>query len=221
MEWANFRSRRRFPALSYYYSKKGSSLWRSSQNSPGMMGSRWEADEEILHSIGQINQFCSQVSIYDARSRIKAYSNKVKGGGFEHTDYYTNCDIIFWSIENIHGVDKAFKKIFSLVWSWSRIKNNNTIFSSIENSGWYSLIQAILYSAYLISIDLDINRRSVLVHCSDGWDRTAQLWSLAQIVLDPYYRTLEGIEVIIEKEWVSFGHCFESRWGHLYDENTK
>jgi len=28
----------------------------------------------------------------------------------------------------------------------------------------------------------------VLVHCSDGWDRTSQLCALAQILLDPFYR---------------------------------
>ena len=32
---------------------------------------------------------------------------------------------------------------------------------------------------------------SVLVHCTDGWDRTPQITSLAQILLDPYYRTIE------------------------------
>lgn len=185
------------------------------------MSSRSEADEEILHLIGQANQYNSSVSIYDARSQIKAYSNRVKGGGFENTDYYKNWEINFWSIENIHGVDKAFKNFFGLVCSWTRIKNNKAIFSSIENSGWYTLIQAILESANSISSDLDVNRKSVLIHWSDGWDRTAQLWSLVQILLDPFYRTLKGFEVLIEKEWVSFGHCFDARWGHLSDDRTK
>lgn len=36
----------------------------------------------------------------------------------------------------------------------------------------------------------------VLVHCSDGWDRTSQLTSLAQLLVDPYYRTIEGFEVM-------------------------
>ena len=31
----------------------------------------------------------------------------------------------------------------------------------------------------------------MLVHCSDGWDRTPQIVALAKILLDPYYRTLE------------------------------
>ena len=36
---------------------------------------------------------------------------------------------------------------------------------------------------------------SVLVHCSDGWDRTAQLTSLAMLMLDSHYRTLRGFQV--------------------------
>ena len=36
---------------------------------------------------------------------------------------------------------------------------------------------------------------SVLVHCSDGWDRTAQVCSVACVLLEPYYRTLKGLMV--------------------------
>ena len=36
---------------------------------------------------------------------------------------------------------------------------------------------------------------SVLVHCSDGWDRTAQTCALISLLIDPYYRTLHGFMV--------------------------
>jgi myotubularin-related protein 6/7/8 len=56
----------------------------------------------------------------------------------------------------------------------------------------------------------------VLIHCSDGWDRTAQLSSLVSICLDPHYRTIQGLQALIEKEWLSFGHKFNDRLGHIY-----
>lgn len=54
----------------------------------------------------------------------------------------------------------------------------------------------------------------MVVHGSDGWDRTAQLTSLAMLMLDGYYRTIRGFEVLVEKEWLSFGHRFQLRVGH-------
>ena len=48
-----------------------------------------------------------------------------------------------------------------------------------------------LKAAVLVANTVDREGRPVLVHCSDGWDRTPQIVALAKILLDPYYRTLE------------------------------
>ena len=41
----------------------------------------------------------------------------------------------------------------------------------------------------------------MLVHCSDGWDRTSQLVTLAVVLLDPHARTLDGFAALVELQW--------------------
>uniref|UniRef100_A0A8D0LQS3 Phosphatidylinositol-3,5-bisphosphate 3-phosphatase MTMR2 n=1 Tax=Sus scrofa TaxID=9823 RepID=A0A8D0LQS3_PIG len=72
----------------------------------------------------------------------------------------------------------------------------------------------ILAGALRIADKVESGKTSVVVHCSDGWDRTAQLTALAMLMLDGYYRTIRGFEVLVEKEWLSFGHRFQLRLGH-------
>lgn len=48
-------------------------------------------------------------------------------------------------------------------------------------------------------LENELTPNLVLVHCSDGWDRTPQLTGTTMLCLDPYYRTLEGFQVLIEK----------------------
>jgi len=70
------------------------------------------------------------------------------------------------------------------------------LYAKCAQSGWYDYLYLILAGAKSISKDL-LNGINVIVHCSDGWDRTSQLCALSQLMIDPYYRTIEGFAVLV------------------------
>jgi myotubularin-related protein 1/2 len=80
-------------------------------------------------------------------------------------------------------------------------------------------VQGVLKAAVLCCERIELNDSSVLVHCSDGWDRTSQMSATAMLCMDSYYRTIEGFAVLIEKEWLEFGHKFKDRHGQGNDKH--
>ncbi|XP_034419166.1 myotubularin-related protein 9-like isoform X3 [Cyclopterus lumpus] len=55
---------------------------------------------------------------------------------------------------------------------------------------------------------------SVLVHGSEGTDSTLLISTLAQLIMDPCSRTLEGFLALLEREWIQAGHPFQQRCAH-------
>lgn len=83
-----------------------------------------------------------------------------------------------------------------------------------ERVKWFRHLASVLNGAQAVVTHVTKKNMSVLVHCSDGWDRTPQVTALAQLLMDPYHRTLRGFAALIEKEFCSFGHKFAQRLGH-------
>ena len=157
------------------------------------------------------------VQIYDVRPFLNAFGNKFQGKGYESSSNYKNAAINFKHLENIHCVKDSFNKLIAAYEQASipgaSESNGCDWFSLIEESMWLTYISKILEASIEINNTL-IKGVSVLVHCSDGWDRTSQVVSISQICIDPYFRTIEGFCVLIEKEWIFPGHQFELRCGH-------
>eukprot|EP01012_Entosiphon_sulcatum_P065899 TRINITY_DN94926_c0_g1_i1.p1 TRINITY_DN94926_c0_g1~~TRINITY_DN94926_c0_g1_i1.p1 ORF type:complete len:713 (-),score=95.15 TRINITY_DN94926_c0_g1_i1:49-2166(-) len=167
----------------------------------------------------------SVLQFVDARSQIAAGGNMTRGGGFETPSskaYPPNTKISFFGMGNIHAIRESFLKLRRICTNYSNSfeampgeKNGNHGFwAKLEDCQWYLHIQRILWGAVRI-VDMLERGESVLVHCSDGWDRTPQLTATAMLLLDPYYRTTAGFITLIEQEWLRFGHKFDERCGHF------
>ena len=213
---SQYRTKGRLPIMAYYYmgniddnSNYVPTIWRSAQNKGGIMGSKKNDDD--INLIKSIKDMSKNLFIYDCRPKLNAMANRLNGGGYENMDHYDNVDLTFCEIDNIHKARNSLNGMYSLCLS-DKINDNNKFWASIDSTGWLTFIYLLLRNAYEISQLLQDNN-SVLIHCSDGWDRTSQLSALTQILLDPFYRTINGFAVLVEKDWLSFGHQFALRNG--------
>ena len=71
--------------------------------------------------------------------------------------------------------------------------------TGLANSGWLKHVKAVLDVSIAIA-DCILSNRSVIVHCSDGWDRTSQTCALTSLMLDGYYRTIQGFHTGHERD---------------------
>ncbi|XP_034099647.1 myotubularin-related protein 2 [Drosophila sulfurigaster albostrigata] len=208
---AQFRSRCRLPVLSWMNPRTQATITRCSQPLVGVSGKRNADDETYLSYIMEANAQSDKLTIMDARPSANAIANKAKGGGYESEDAYKNVEINFLDIHNIHVMRESLRKVKEACYPTTDDSKWQT---AIDSTLWLKHIRCVLAGAVRIVDKVETMSTSVVVHCSDGWDRTAQLTALSMLLLDPYYRTVRGFEVLIEKEWLSFGHKFQQRIGH-------
>ncbi|CAI5444629.1 unnamed protein product [Caenorhabditis angaria] len=214
-----FRSRGRLPALTYYHKSTGAALCRCAQPLTGF-SARCVEDEKLMELIGKANTNSENLFLVDTRPRVNAMVNKVQGKGFEDERNYSNMRFHFFDIENIHVMRNSQAKLLDAV---TKCKDVTEYWKTMETSGWLKHIRAVIECALFLAESIS-RGTSCVVHCSDGWDRTSQTVALCQLLLDPYYRTIHGFQVLIEKDWLGFGHKFDDRCGHvgaLNDEAAK
>ncbi|XP_051540859.1 myotubularin-related protein 3 isoform X2 [Myxocyprinus asiaticus] len=149
--------------------------------------------------------------IMDARSYAAAVANRAKGGGCECPEYYPNSEVMFMGMANIHSIRKSFQCLRTLC---AQVPDPVNWLSALEGTKWLQHLSLLLKVSLLVVNAVDRDRRPVLVHCSDGWDRTPQIVALSKLLLDPFYRTIEGFQVLVEMEWLDYGHKFADRCGH-------
>uniref|UniRef100_A0A0N5BTJ5 Myotubularin phosphatase domain-containing protein n=1 Tax=Strongyloides papillosus TaxID=174720 RepID=A0A0N5BTJ5_STREA len=198
----------RLPVLSWYDKNKKSAILRSSQpctfdrNEKGI-------DEKYLEFVISANENSCKLPILDLRTFLSAEASQIQGGGYEAA--YNNCPVEFLNLTNIHSIRESFRKLTNACFPTCDQKNWLKILAETK---WLLNIQLILNAATRVIVEVNDKQNSVLIHCDDGVDRTTQVVSLAMLMLDPYYRTIKGFLTLIEKEWTSFGHPFNTRNGN-------
>lgn len=133
------------------------------------------------------------------------------------SELYRSCEFIPLDLHEVRQVKTNFVKFLRACIPSGPLPAQDSEISlakTFESIEWFDQLKSILDASNRIVDFMDTHARSVLLAIEDGWDIAPQISSIAQLCLDPYYRTFEGFRVLVEKEWLALGHRFSHRSNH-------
>lgn len=109
---------------------------------------------------------------------------------------------MLWYVAQVHVMYSPLRNMCVITWRRRHMRSSDVFplslclcvcswLSALESTKWLQHLSLLLKAALLVVNAVDRDHRPVLVHCSDGWDRTPQIVALSKLLLDPYYRTIE------------------------------
>ncbi|XP_031991893.1 myotubularin-related protein 12 isoform X4 [Hylobates moloch] len=121
----------------------------------------------------------------------------------------------FLSLQEIQTAYSKFKQLFLIDNSTEFWDTDIKWFSLLESSSWLDIIRRCLKKAIEITECMEAQNMNVLLLEENASDLCCLISSLVQLMMDPHCRTRIGFQSLIQKEWVTGGHCFLDRCNHL------
>ena len=148
--------------------------------------------------------------IYSSRSDHQQQSQQSHTKfGIERTSFYPFIERRSYNM-NYAGLSKAFNEISQLALNklnQSQKKGDHSFMTKVVKTDWLANVENLLSHARNVATHIE-ERDSVLIYCPTGNFGSPLLSSLAQIYLEPHYRTFEGFRTLVYKEWIYYRHNF-------------
>eukprot|EP01094_Clydonella_sp_ATCC50884_P021946 TRINITY_DN493_c0_g3_i1.p1 TRINITY_DN493_c0_g3~~TRINITY_DN493_c0_g3_i1.p1 ORF type:complete len:2040 (-),score=911.87 TRINITY_DN493_c0_g3_i1:136-6255(-) len=124
-----------------------------------------------------------------------------------YTGPYAECELIHMSLVPHTEMQRALDALRAYAVS-SDVFDGGEWLEHADETKWSHVVSRMLLSAAEIASYLTRDSRVVMVQNYNGGNEVAVACFLAQVLSDPFYRTIRGLGVLIEKEFLSFGFRF-------------
>lgn len=213
MKLANFFRNER--AAIWVYSLENASLVRMAELMPTITDTRHE--NTILEIVRKCDPLMRQPFILEL-SKCLPNIQDVQISFTKLRELFT-ADSTQEFLVSIYSCGPIGEHIFIIFVLLAFQQQDRRFYSRLEKSCW------LLYASLCIkTADLAARKmrqgETVVLQENDGRDMCCVISSLTQILLDPYFRTTCGFESLIQKDWVSLGHPFSDRLGHVINNDT-
>lgn len=139
---------------------------------------------------------------------------------FENPLYYKGCKQVFYDIYDSKKISRGYQKLFTYSNKFAKYKE--VFKQKLIKSDWFTLIDNVIQGAFMIqrAFEMKIGETksgeqikvmksaNVLIYCRNGQLGSALISTIAQLLLEPNYRTIDGFKQLIWKEWIYQGHNF-------------
>ena len=95
------------------------------------------------------------------------------------------------------------------------IDKNGLTLSLLLFCRWLNCVRLSLVAAMDVVESISLDRSPVIIQETGGRDFVLVVGSLAQLILDSFFRTIRGFQTLIQKMWVLGGHQFLQRCNHI------
>ncbi|XP_037935682.1 myotubularin-related protein 10-B [Teleopsis dalmanni] len=118
------------------------------------------------------------------------------------------------SIQDVQRAYLKFRRLCTPESPQQFLLQESKFLTLLEKSSWLFYVSLCLRYACEAAESLRAGKTCVLQE-TNGRDLCCVISSLTQIILDPLFRTIDGFQSLVQKEWIALEHPFKTRLGHV------
>eukprot|EP01133_Synstelium_polycarpum_P006574 gene6574-7630_t len=148
-----------------------------------------------------------------SRTPLTVFETGIAPKKITYETYYPQCRFVHLGLDTADLVRANYARLVDLCTSSAPTDaGKQRWLSSLAATEWLGSVCSTLRASLRVA-EMLMSGRSSIIQSGEGHESDELLVSsLAQLVLDPFYRTFRGLQVLVQKEWCAFGYAFGAQF---------